>query len=170
MYAIRLARLSEAKRIVELEIAAGRAFRELDGYAWVDAYPAMAETEVAQAVENGGVWVVVCAGVVVGYALTYRQPNFCHLRELNVHPDHGRRGLGRRLVDHVVDEARQSGCDGVALTTFTDVPFNGPWYARLGFEVIDDDAQPSWLGVERDEERRRGLDRKPRQAMMLRLT
>ena len=127
----------------------------------------MAAEEVARAIERGGVWVADDEGEVVGAALCWFHDGDCHLRELNVLPSHSRKGLGRQLVETVVAEAARRGCARVVLTTFVEVPFNGPWYARMGFEVIEEPA--GWVADERADEAREGLDRQPRQAMARRL-
>jgi GNAT superfamily N-acetyltransferase len=56
-----------------------------------------------------------------------------HLEQLSVHPDHGRRGLGRALVRAAVDWAGQAGFGEVTLATYRDVPWNGPFYVSEGF-------------------------------------
>ena len=60
-----------------------------------------------------------------------------HLHELDVHPDHARQGLGRRLISTVAEWARARGATALTLTTFADVPWNGLYYARLGFRTLD---------------------------------
>lgn len=72
-------------------------------------------------------------GSPVGFAAATPVDAFLHLAELSVHPDHGRKGLGRALIAAVDALARGRGLAGVTLTTFRDVPFNGPFYASLGF-------------------------------------
>ena len=59
-----------------------------------------------------------------------------HLEEIDVHPDHSRRGVGTRLVLHVCEWAAGQEYQLVTLTTFRDVAWNMPWYARLGFAVV----------------------------------
>jgi hypothetical protein len=50
------------------------------------------------------------------------------------------------------------------------VPWNGPYYARLGFTVVpDDEAGPGLLAL-RSHERAIGLDAWPRQSMRRPLT
>ncbi len=55
-----------------------------------------------------------------------------HLWQLSVVPSIQRRGLGRALVAAVCDWARLMGYEAVTLTTFRDVPWNGPFYEKLG--------------------------------------
>ena len=63
-----------------------------------------------------------------------------HLEEVDVHPDHGRRGVGTALVRAVCDWVRRSGHAEITLTTFRALPWNMPFYRRLGFEEMRDDA------------------------------
>jgi GNAT superfamily N-acetyltransferase len=59
-----------------------------------------------------------------------------HLEQLSVHPEHGRRGIGRRLLRAGIDWARAHDYDELTLTTYRDVPWNGPFYASEGFVEI----------------------------------
>lgn len=45
---------------------------------------------------------------------------------------HGR-GLGRALIQHAADWARANGRTRLSLTTFAHIPWNAPYYARVGF-------------------------------------
>jgi GNAT superfamily N-acetyltransferase len=73
--------------------------------------------------------------------------------EIDVHPNYARRGLGRRLIEAIADWARTRGATALTLTTFSDVPWNGPYYARLGFRAIDvSTLSPALQAVRRAEE------------------
>jgi GNAT superfamily N-acetyltransferase len=56
-----------------------------------------------------------------------------HLEQLSVHPDHGRRGIGRALLRAGCAWAKAHGYDDITLATYRDVPWNGPFYASEGF-------------------------------------
>jgi GNAT superfamily N-acetyltransferase len=85
----------------------------------------------------GRLWVVLASDSPVGFArVEILEPGSAHLEEIDVHPDHGRRGLGTRLVKAVCAWAEKEGYAAVTLSTFREVPWNMPFYARLGFEVI----------------------------------
>lgn len=89
-----------------------------------------------------------------------------HVDQLSVLPDHGRRGLGRALLDQAIGWARDEGLPVVTLTTFRDVPWNAPFYRRVGFEVVADPAPG--LAAIRAHERAIGDDALgPRVAMRL---
>jgi hypothetical protein len=62
--------------------------------------------------------------------------------------------------------ARARGHCRMTLTTFRDVPWNGPYYARLGWSALPEAGLPPELAAARQHERDLGLDQWPRQAMM----
>ncbi|WP_234423833.1 hypothetical protein [Intrasporangium calvum] len=51
------------------------------------------------------------------------------------------------------------------MTTYRDVPWNGPYYQRLGWDVLADDDLGPQLRAIRDHERASGLEIQARQAM-----
>jgi GNAT superfamily N-acetyltransferase len=125
---------------------------------------ASAVFEAAQA--DGRLWVARHEGRPVGFAhVTILEPSAAHLEELDVNPEHGRRGIGRRLVLAVCEWAAARGLRRVTLTTFRDVPFNRPFYESLGFEVVSPDQLGPALSAVAADEARRGLDIAPRVAM-----
>ncbi|MEN2978108.1 GNAT family N-acetyltransferase [Tistrella bauzanensis] len=84
----------------------------------------------------------------LGFALTTIVDGHAHLAELDVAPAFGRRGIGRRLVAAVAAGAAIAGHDRLTLTTFRDVPWNGPFYRRLGFLTIaPDDIGPGLAAI-----------------------
>jgi predicted N-acetyltransferase YhbS len=84
---------------------------------------------------------------------------------VSVHPSAARRGLGRDLLAVAVAHARARGDDLVTMTTFRDVPWNMPYYSRLGFTVLLPADQGPELRRLRAHEAATGLDRWPRVAM-----
>src|SRR5688572_19606173 len=76
---------------------------------------------------------------VVGFAIAIRQSNAAFLQEIDVHPAHQRKGLGRRLINEVILWARAQEFPCVLLTTFEHVPWHAPFYSRLGFRKLADD-------------------------------
>jgi len=64
-----------------------------------------------------------------------------HLEQLSVVPEAGQQGIGTALIDAVVAWAGARGDVEVTLTTFRDVPFNAPLYAKRGFETV---AEADW--------------------------
>jgi GNAT superfamily N-acetyltransferase len=83
------------------------------------------------------IWIATAsAGAPVGFALACIVGGNAHLDELDVLPDHGRQGLGTALVETFLRWARDSAFSGATLTTLRHVPWNAPFYERLGFRVL----------------------------------
>ncbi|MEU9114066.1 GNAT family N-acetyltransferase [Streptomyces sp. NPDC048483] len=98
----------------------------------------------------------------IGYLVWEPVDDCVHIEQVSVHPDHARRGVGRALIDRAEDDWRGT---AVTLTTFAEVPWNAPYYERLGFRVLADDELTPGLREIRANEARRGLDRWPRVCM-----
>jgi GNAT superfamily N-acetyltransferase len=163
-YALRRARPRELPALRAVEAAAARLFAEVGLGKIAEDEPTDPELLEA-ACTAGRLWVADCDGDAVGFALVELLDGAPHLLELSVAPDHGRRGLGARLVRFVLDWARRGGHGAVTLTTFRDVPWNGPFYEKLGFCALDEAALPPGLAARRARERAAGIDVAPRVAM-----
>jgi len=117
---------------------------------------------------DGAAAVLVAGDPPVGFALVEVLDGEALLWQLSVLPSAGRRGIGGALLAAVDDWAAGAGFTSVVLTTFRDVPFNAPFYARHGFEIVDD-LSPGLAAV-RAHERAIGDDALgPRVAMRKRL-
>lgn len=162
----RPAREEDGPRLQRLEVLAGERFREvgLDVVA-DDEPPSLAE--LASAIRAGRCWVAVDhLDAPIGYALADVVDGGAHLEQVTVHPDRQGHGLGRALVERVRDWAATTGFTTVTLTTYADVPWNGPLYAHLGFRVLEDDELGPQLRALRAAEAAHGLDVAPRVAMV----
>ena len=117
------------------------------------------EDDLREAQAAGRLWIALAGDTPVGFAhVEVLGSGVAHLEEIDVHPDHGRRGLGCRLVEAVCEWAARSGYREVTLTTFREVPWNMPFYARLGFEEVPTRELSADLVAVVADETRRGLD------------
>lgn len=118
---------------------------------------------------EGLLWVALApGGRPVGFALVSRSGERAHLEELDVVPEHSGRGLGAALIAEVEAWARAHGCTELTLTTYRDVPWNGPLYLRRGFDPVDD--PDSELMARLRDEQSRGFATMPRIAMLKRVS
>ena len=62
-----------------------------------------------------------------------------------VSPQCGRQGTGTRLLHKCLEQVRENGYRELWLTTFANVPFNAPWYARQGFVLVEMEKVPAIL-------------------------
>lgn len=136
-FAIRSVRPQEFAALVEIELAAGRAFAEI-GMPEIAADDPGSPDELAAYAQNGSVWVAADGDDrPVAYLVSVAVDDCAHIEQVSVEPGHARRGIGAALIDHLASIARDDGRSALSLTTFVDVPWNAPYYARLGFEVVE---------------------------------
>ncbi|MEU8144629.1 GNAT family N-acetyltransferase [Nonomuraea sp. NPDC048901] len=102
-----------------------------------------------------------------GFALIGWVDGNLHLDQLAVHPSRMRQGIGGRLVAAVRDHATASGAPAVTLTTYRDVPWNAPWYARHGFSVLPEAEWGPELRALVEHERELGIEVAPRVVMRM---
>jgi GNAT superfamily N-acetyltransferase len=115
---------------------------------------------------EGRLWVAADANEKpVGFIVVRRNGDKAFVVELDVHPDHHRKGIGRALIKAAVAWAQEQRCKALTLTTFSGIPWNGPYYERLGFRRLDADELDESLVAQLKEEEQRGL--KDRVAMRI---
>jgi GNAT superfamily N-acetyltransferase len=164
-YHIRLARAEELNALPEIEREAAARFAPYGLAEPLSAILTPLES-LREGVQADRLWVAADANDrPVGFALAGEVGGNAHLDELDVHPAHGQRGLGAALVEAVCDWARASGYRAITLTTLRHIPWNAPWYQRLGFRVLDDDELSEALRDLLQEEIQRGLPADQRVAM-----
>jgi GNAT superfamily N-acetyltransferase len=156
---IRLVRRAELPVVQDIERAAGELFRSI-GMVAVAEDPPLPVDVLARYQSDGRAWVATDEkDIPVGYLLVDRVDEDLHVDQVSVHPRHARRRVGRRLLDHLADEAATSGVPALTLTTFADVPWNAPSYLRCGFRFLDDRELTPGLRAIREREAAHGLDR-----------
>ncbi|MFE4307109.1 GNAT family N-acetyltransferase [Streptomyces sp. NPDC056891] len=135
---IRAAAPAELPLLQDIERAAGEPFRTLGMAAIADDDPL--PLDVLESYRRAGrAWVAVAAADrPVAYLLTDTVDGSAHIEQVSVHPDAARRGVGRALIEHLAAAAGEQGLAALTLTTFTEVPWNAPYYARLGFRPLTD--------------------------------
>ena len=101
----------------------------------------LAEADLPLAGLNGHKnFLVLCSeGRVVGCAAIERYGKYGLLRSVALVPRERRHGLGRRLVQEALQQARRDGLAEVVLFTITAAPF----FERLGFHAIRREEVPA---------------------------
>ena len=162
---IRLARADDLPYLQEVERAAGQAFSNLKMSAVAqDDPPSMEFLQSFQA--DARAWVATDkADRPVAYLLVGVVDVAAHVEQVSVHPSHCGQRLGSGLLDTAAGWAAQRGLGSITLTTFTDVPWNAPYYARLGFRILGEHELAEGLRSIRRHEAALGLDRWPRVAI-----
>ncbi|MEZ4737234.1 MAG: GNAT family N-acetyltransferase [Caldilineaceae bacterium] len=138
-YTIRPVRRAELPKLPRIEQAAGRLFAGT-AHAWIDGDEGMGLASFEHWFVHGQIWVAADeADEPVGFAVAHELDGNAYLHELDVDPAHGRRGLGTRLIEAVTVWAQENGYPAVTLATCVDIPWNAPYYTRLGFRALRED-------------------------------
>jgi ribosomal protein S18 acetylase RimI-like enzyme len=162
---LRLVREAELSVLQDIERAAGEYFRAVGMPQIADDEPLPLDV-LAGYHEAGRAWVAADAtDTAVGYLIADVVDGNLHIEQVSVHPRWARRGVGRALIDHLAGHARATGVPALTLTTFSDVPWNGPYYERCGFVAVSDNDLTAGLRDIRRREAAHGLDRWPRRCM-----
>ncbi|MGZ4743112.1 MAG: GNAT family N-acetyltransferase [Oryzihumus sp.] len=125
---------ADLPHLVRLEVDAGQLFHTV-GLHEVAKHEATVE-ELQEPLAQQRIWVARRDGEVAGYVMAEVLDGNAHVAQVSVPPRHGRQGIGRALVRHVEAWGQAAGCPATTLTTFRDVSWNGPYYARLGYTEL----------------------------------
>ena len=91
---------------------------------------------IAEEITNNQVWVVVEDGEIIAGLFLVPKDGFMKLANLAVHPNHGGKGIGRKLIKLSESEARRQRYDEMRLNTHVDMPENVQLYQHLGWIEI----------------------------------
>jgi GNAT superfamily N-acetyltransferase len=134
---IRQARPDDLKKLAAVERSAASVFRGV-GLAWLADGGTMDAAVLAQLCQDGTLWVAADErDEPVGFLAAYELDGSFHIAEVSVAQSHQRLGIGARLVGVAREHGTRVGFGAVTLTTYRDLAWNGPFYARLGFAEID---------------------------------
>lgn len=161
---IRRGTQADLPRLASIELDAATAFDTI-GYGFCAAFGARSPEEQQRALDEAAVFVAERSGMLAGFVLLWRVDGAAHVAELDVARSVQGGGIGRRLMEAAEAWTRESGYTRMVLTTFTEVPWNRPWYERLGFagfEPGDDDSELLEIIAE---EKAAGIWQAPRLAM-----
>jgi GNAT superfamily N-acetyltransferase len=168
-YSIRPATGADIEAMRALERRAAQLFRTI-GFDFCADGPIRDVAEHMRALECGLTLVAETAeGLIAGFAMFEPLDGDTHLIEIDVDPAHQKRGVARRLIAAGEAYARLKGFDGMTLTTYRDVPWNAPYYRRLGFEDFRPGPEREGLIRTINEEADLGFAFAPRIAMRKRL-
>lgn len=119
----------------------------------------ISESVLLKAIMSGRLFICKNAGSrPVGFALWKSYGKFALLAEIDVLPEYGRQGIGTALVGRIAADAAKAGFQVLFLTTFGNLPWNAPFYKKLGFTIPDETDLPEEIRLILAEERERGME------------
>ena len=168
-FLIRPGRESDIDALLRVE---ARAVQLLEGHEVLALFAmhAMTRDDLATGMSDGIVQVATVDDDPVGFALVGEVDGHAHLMEMDVDPDHGRRGIGAALLEAACDEAARRGYAAMTLTTLRDIPWNAPFYNRREFSELDEAQWGNELRGIIERERMLGFPMRLRVVMQRRLS
>ncbi len=132
-WSLRLARPVDAETMPAIERAAAAAFADEPA---IDPARTRSEGDYARLIRKGHSLVAHVGEEMAGFLVAEPFRRELHIWEMGVVPAFQKRGIGAGLVRAAQIDARNTGFKALTLTTFRDLAWNGPFYARLGFEEV----------------------------------
>ncbi|PAY23844.1 GNAT family N-acetyltransferase [Dietzia natronolimnaea] len=164
-YRIRPAREIDLIVLQDIERSAGAPFADMGMTSVAEDDPPSIDS-LREFVQNGRAWVSTDGSDrPVAYLLADVVDGNAHLGQVSVHSEVMRRGIGTALLNHMIGWAREHRLPAVTLTTYTHVPWNGPYYERHGFRYLAEHEESPGLREIRAAEIAHGLDQWPRACM-----
>ena len=145
---------SQVDALCAIERAAVQLFRGHPAWASYSAMSIPPEL-LQQAISLGLVWVALSEiREPVGFVWldTDAGGGVIGIADIDVLPQHGRRGTGAALLEHACEWARAAGYRRIDLGTLADVRWNAPFYAKHGFVVVDKNDAAFAYARDRDRE------------------
>lgn len=145
-YSLTRANAEDSSAIIRVHLASNELFRDTGLLPISELATHVPEDIIVGAVRAGFIFVMRSeGGEPVGFALSRPVDDTLYLDQVSVDPAHGRRGIGRALVERTVEEARAVGFRSVTLSTFRDLPWNGPFYRSIGFREVARRRMTHWM-------------------------
>lgn len=161
---IRRARSEELQAIQAIERASAQRFLGvMDSIAHDE--PSPLELLAARQDAGGLLVAEVLAGekpTLAGFVMFRLLEQSFYIEQIDVAPAFERQRIGATLIDAVAHRARDAGLVRLTLSTFREIPWNAPYYRRLGFVDLDDKTLDPVLAQVRREHLARGLDESAR--------
>lgn len=166
---IRKARLDDLPVLAGIERDADQLFLQTDMPEIGNAEPTDSAA-LAALLDEGAFWVAELAGAPVGFLAAGTRSGQYVILQISVARSGQGSGVGARLMDTAMAHGRASGAADVVLTTFRDIPWNAPWYARFGFVEIAEGERSQVVRDMQAHEAAHGLDMSRRCALRAVLT
>ena len=158
-YIIRKTELSDVEHLPLVERSAGSAFKSLPSLAWIADDSVMSVEEHKHLLAKGLSWIALnsLSQTICGFINAEVIDGEFYVGEVSVSEAYQKKGIGSKLFETALTEAKSLGLSTATLTTFIDVPWNAPYYQRLGFVILTADKLPQYLKRKLQEEKLAGL-------------
>ena len=157
-FTIRKARKDDLPLLGPIERSAAELFRTV-GLDFLTYGPTMDESLLSAMSISNHLWVAVNeVDQPIGFAGGEELAGNFHIAEISVSQDAQGKGVGKALMGELMRQAKEEGYPAVTLTTYRNLPWNGPWYHKLGFSEMKVDEMEEKYATIWDSEAQHGHD------------
>lgn len=143
----------DLRLLPDLEERADRAYAKISRFAAMFEREGLTIEQCHNLPESSQIW-IACTDQPVGFVFTRNIDNVTYLGQISVVPELQGHGIGTALMNIAIHKAQADGKPGIVLATYANVVFNGPYYAKHGFKVINKDKMgPELLQLAIDDEK-----------------
>jgi ribosomal protein S18 acetylase RimI-like enzyme len=165
-WSLRLARAEDAEGFHAVEDDAAQLLANEPSLAGLPVPPSRSAEEYRAIIAQRHSLTAISADRVIGFAATRRHARELHLHQLSVATAFQRQRIGATLLGALKIDARNAGIRAITLHTYRDIAWNAPFYARHGFEIIQDLSAYPHLAAGQEAAVAFGLPRERRCAMI----
>ncbi|MFM0644092.1 GNAT family N-acetyltransferase [Paraburkholderia bryophila] len=158
----RFAAPPDANAIRAIEFEAGQRFASVGLTGIADAPPMDIERVESKIAAREIIVAVDADATRVGFVMFEPQATRIYIQELDVLTSHAGQRIGAALIEQVAQHALDRQLTQLILSTYREVPWNAPYYRRLGFRDIEAAELDAHLIERRDAHIARGLDESKR--------
>lgn len=137
-WSLRLARPEDAPCLPAIERSAAQLFKADPELAHLAEADVISEARHRALIGKGRCLVALQSGAITGFLSASSFGREIHIHEMSVQASSQRSGIGAGLLRAAMVDARNSGFQAMTLTTFSDIAWNAPFYASLGFVGVED--------------------------------
>ncbi|WOE32673.1 MULTISPECIES: GNAT family N-acetyltransferase [unclassified Acinetobacter] len=168
-YSIRTACLSDIDQLISIEKSASKVFLTIPHLAWIaDSETITRELHIKFITDYYAFVAIDESGQLVGFLYSKKYNNDLYILEVDVDQTCQKQGIGRQLIQTLIDQAKKAEIKQITLTTFKNVIWNQFFYEKLGFKIFINNL-PIYLADIINDEISAGFSRESRCAMYLKI-
>lgn len=143
-YSIRVANTDDIPNLVNIAVSAVAKFATIPELAHLaGGERSYMIIKIQQSLEQGRIFLAEHDQIPVGFLGAFQKDTALYVAEISVSNEYNGKGIGSLLLEAVFQWARERALANkedearVSLTAYEEVPWNGPWYLKRGFKVVD---------------------------------
>ena len=129
------ATIDDLQNLPAIEDSGDYLYRSVPDRAWIDAMPSPTIDSFRRFLDLRTLWVARLDDNLAGFLAAVPDKGWLFIAQLSVAASAQRKGVGSALLRHASWAAGALGLQALGLITYYDLPWQGPFYEKHGFQV-----------------------------------